>query len=476
MEQNYLFQDYESFGEVNPLCTRCTYLPNCSQGCMTEDISCGGCFSPVDSEIDCCPSIEASSVGCCSCFDSCSSADCSSCIGGCSSACCGDAFQEMPDAPLSNPMGSFYYGDQSLLLPRNSSALYRCNSSLPIPPMMMMMDNENAFASDESAMFAPSLPNQMVAFPKLVDSEVVFSEQGTKNATPEEETVSGESIDSHSNSNSNSSNNNNNNTYHFINSTTAAPSAAVSFTINPNYSNENEHDPNETETENNKIENESDSNSQNKSSSSSAHETSSPKAQSRKDSSPSRSSRKQRRSPASSEDFDQDSDGDWMLLPDSEIFENPSGRSPPKMWTKDECDRLHTAISRFGVGHWTEISRFVGTRCVSQCINKWKNSLSKKRERWTAAATKQLREYVQSGASEKEIAKLMPQYTYIQLYQQIRKLRTNSSPWAEWEIELLIKLKLEGRLGDTEIGRQLNNRHRDNVKNVWNRIKREQNL
>ena len=429
------FYDYNNFGESNPSCTSCTYLPNYSQEWMNGDVCYTGCYSPVDSEIDCCPSFDCSSMGCSSCFDCYSSIDCGSSVADCSSACCSDTFLEMSDTPLSNPLGSGDSISKSVLLPRGSSVLYRRNSSLRIPSFAF--DNESLIPADESATFAMTLPNQDVAFPTSVSSEVLFNEQEMK----EEEEVSTSESNRDSNDNSNT--------------------------------NLNEMTTEETTQDQNEINESSVENPQSKRGSFYSEQEQEQEQEREPEPEP-EPERKHAR--GRSEEREQESDGDWMLLPETEIFENPSGRSPPKMWTKEECNRLHTAINRFGVGHWTEISRYVGTRCVSQCINKWKNSLSKKRERWTAAATKQLKEYVQSGASEKEIAKLMPQYTYIQLYQQIRKLRTNTSPWAEWETELLIKLKLEGRLGDTEIGRQLNNRHRDNVKNVWNRIKREQHL
>ena len=423
------FYDYNNFGESNPSCMSCTYLPNYSQEWMNGDVCYTECYSPVDSEVDCCPSFDCSSMGCCSCFDCCSSIDCGSSVADCSSTCCCDTFLETSDTPLCDHLGSYDSISKSVLLPRGSSVFYRCNSSLRLPSFAF--DNESMIPADESAMFAMTLPNQDVAFPTSVSSEVLFNEQEMK--AEEEMSTSENNMDSNDNSNTNS----------------------------------NDMTTEETTQDQNEINESSVETSQSKS------ELSYSEQEQEREPEP-EPERKHAR--GRSEEREQESDGDWMLLPETEIFENPSGRSPPKMWTKEECNRLHTAINRFGVGHWTEISRYVGTRCVSQCINKWKNSLSKKRERWTAAATKQLKEYVQSGASEKEIAKLMPQYTYIQLYQQIRKLRTNTSPWAEWETELLIKLKLEGRLGDTEIGRQLNNRHRDNVKNVWNRIKREQHL
>ena len=37
----------------------------------------------------------------------------------------------------------------------------------------------------------------------------------------------------------------------------------------------------------------------------------------------------------------------------------------------------------------------------------------------------------------------------------------------------LNNLKKEGTLRDTEIGRKLNNRHKDDVKNMWNRLSKQ---
>lgn len=165
------------------------------------------------------------------------------------------------------------------------------------------------------------------------------------------------------------------------------------------------------------------------------------------------------------------SDGDWIDLTNT----CDSTHNKPSMWTVKECKRLRKAVSRYGSsGNWKEVAKFVGTRSAGQCINKWKNDLCKdKKTRWNAAATKQLLEYMKMGLSEKEISERMPEYTYIQIYQQIRKNQANHQPWEDWEIQLLIKLKREGKLQDTEIGRKLNNRHRDSVKNKWCQLKRQ---
>ena len=176
-----------------------------------------------------------------------------------------------------------------------------------------------------------------------------------------------------------------------------------------------------------------------------------------------------------------DSDTEWVQPDDADNGPDSysSLRATPKKWSAEECNRLQRAVTQLGSSmHWNQVASYVGTRTVSQCINKWKNDISKggKKPRWTEEATKQLREYVNQGLSSKEIQKRMPDYTYIQIYQQTRKLHTNTAPWEEWEYDLLVKLKRAGVMGDTEIGRRLNNRHRDAVKNVWNHLKRERNL
>ena len=143
-------------------------------------------------------------------------------------------------------------------------------------------------------------------------------------------------------------------------------------------------------------------------------------------------------------------------------------------WTEEECQLLREGVARFGSsGSWKEISKYVGTRGPSQCINKWKNDLCKNKRRWNKEATQKLISFFKKGYSEKEIFALMPEYTYIQLYQQIQKYKTNHQPWEDWEIQKLIALKKEGTLRDTEIGRKLNNRHKDDVKNMWNRLSKQ---
>ena len=172
------FNDYNNFGESSPLCTSCTYLPNYSQEWMNGDGCYTECYSPVDSEVDCCPSFDCSSIGCCSCFDCCSSVDCGSSVVDCSSACCCDTFLETSDTPLCDHLGSCDSISKSVLLPRGSSVLYRCNSSLRLPSFAF--ENEGMIPADESAMFAMTLPNQDVAFPSSVSSEVLFNEQEMK--------------------------------------------------------------------------------------------------------------------------------------------------------------------------------------------------------------------------------------------------------------------------------------------------------
>ena len=168
-------------------------------------------------------------------------------------------------------------------------------------------------------------------------------------------------------------------------------------------------------------------------------------------------------------------DVDWADSLDKDCSVSAHGRSRPNKWSQEECQRLKEAVENSGATiRWSEVAKHVGTRSMGQCINKWKNSLCKKRERWTSKSSEQLRQLVKRGLKEKEIAALMPQFTYIQIYQQVRKLSSNTKPWAEWEVEKLVQLKSEGTLGDTEIGRCLDNRHRDAVKNMWNRIRKQQ--
>lgn len=141
-------------------------------------------------------------------------------------------------------------------------------------------------------------------------------------------------------------------------------------------------------------------------------------------------------------------------------------------WTPTECKRLIDAVGKYGIKHnWKEIAAYVGTRDLSQCFNKWKNSLCKKKKRWNKEATKQLQRYVDRGYELNQILELMPEYTYIQIYQQIERRNSNYGCWKQWEIEELIRLKKEGKKSETEIGRCLDNRHRDSVKSMWNRIK-----
>ena len=174
-----------------------------------------------------------------------------------------------------------------------------------------------------------------------------------------------------------------------------------------------------------------------------------------------------------------ESDDDWNYPNDSEgALEGfrIQSRSSPRHWTAEECDRLREAVKLWGSSkRWNKISAYVSTRSVSQCINKWKNDLSKegKRQRWDAKASAQLNFYLREGLSVKAIQEKMPSYTYIQIYQQINKRMKRCAKWEEWEIEKLKELKKSGVSSYTVIGNLLNNRHCDDVKNMWKKLIRK---
>lgn len=167
-------------------------------------------------------------------------------------------------------------------------------------------------------------------------------------------------------------------------------------------------------------------------------------------------------------------DDDWSDTSHISHDYTVSSRSNRLIWTREECKRLRKAVSLFGdKDHWSEVSDYVKTRSVSQCFNKWKNDLSvTRKKRWNADATKRLLVYLKEKRSFHEIEKLMPDFTYIQLYQQYQKNTANHEPWDQWEIETLIALKKEGTWSDTQIGQKLNKRYRDDVKKVWNQIRK----
>ena len=151
-------------------------------------------------------------------------------------------------------------------------------------------------------------------------------------------------------------------------------------------------------------------------------------------------------------------------------------RNTPVFWTSDECDRLREAVKLYGPNRqWKKVTEYVGTRSENQCINKWKNDLSKegKRQRWDAKASAQLNFYLREGLSVKAIQEKMPSYTYIQIYQQINKRMNRCAKREEWEIEKLKELKKSGVSSYTVIGNLLNNRHCDDVKNMWKKLIRK---
>lgn len=170
---------------------------------------------------------------------------------------------------------------------------------------------------------------------------------------------------------------------------------------------------------------------------------------------------------------DMESTVDTTVSVKSETKTTARVRNAPKYWKKDECDRLRKAISMYGShGQWKLIAHHVGTRTENQCINKWKNDLCKhgNRKRWNADASRQLEKLLKLGLDVKAIQDRMPAYTYIQIYQQIEKRKKRRDEWKSWEIEKLKELKSNGVHSFTEIGNLLNNRHCDDVKNMWKKI------
>ena len=154
--------------------------------------------------------------------------------------------------------------------------------------------------------------------------------------------------------------------------------------------------------------------------------------------------------------------------------ENDDGNRTVRPWTEKENELLKEAVKLYGTrNNWRKIAAYVGKRNASQCVNKWKNRRSDGWKKWNKAATEVLRGLIKQGLSFHEIQERMSDYTYIQIYQHHQKLAMNSEPWEKWEVELLIKLKKEGKLSDTQIGKKLNNRHKDSVKCKWNEINKK---
>ena len=154
------------------------------------------------------------------------------------------------------------------------------------------------------------------------------------------------------------------------------------------------------------------------------------------------------------------------------VAKNDNGRKKAQYWTQKEIKLLEEGVKLYGTNNWKKVSLHVGSRNVSQCVNKWMNRRGKGWKKWNKAATKILKELINQGLSFEEIQKRMTEFTYIQIYQHFQKFTMNDDPWKDWEVELLIKLKKEGKLSDTEIGKKLNNRHKDSVKSKWNKIKK----
>lgn len=143
-------------------------------------------------------------------------------------------------------------------------------------------------------------------------------------------------------------------------------------------------------------------------------------------------------------------------------------RSSQCKWSVKEIEKLLFAVGHYGVeGKWGLIAKYVGSRNPSQCENKWRNSLSKPKVKWSKEASAKLSELMKNGASLEDAKELMPEYTDIQVYQHYAKLSCNKDDWTEEEIEMLVYYKTYTDYGETEIGKMLNNRSRDSVRSKW---------
>lgn len=149
-------------------------------------------------------------------------------------------------------------------------------------------------------------------------------------------------------------------------------------------------------------------------------------------------------------------------------------------WSNKENRKLMDAVNmvtgKYGTvdGHWNEIAKYVGSRDLRQCCNRYKNCIKKVR-RWNNEDTKQLNEFINKGYGLDDICRLMEPLTRVQIQQQIKILTSNNSLWTAEDEQKLIQLKEEGILTDTEIGRQLGNRHTSDVRKKYNQLKKRNN-
>lgn len=149
-------------------------------------------------------------------------------------------------------------------------------------------------------------------------------------------------------------------------------------------------------------------------------------------------------------------------------------RRPQKKWDREEIERLRVAVSKHGTvkGKWPAIANDVGTRSTSQCINKWKSL--KKNRRWNKEDSEMMQRLMREGRTYEEIKLLMSNCTITQINQHYGKFKANHEEWENYEYEQLKEWILNKTdISFTEMGRLLNNRHRDDVKCNYNAIKRQ---
>lgn len=166
--------------------------------------------------------------------------------------------------------------------------------------------------------------------------------------------------------------------------------------------------------------------------------------------------------------YDSTTNDDDFIPLDEDISNNASSKRRNN-WTVEECNLLKRAVQIYGCeNRWSDIAKFVSTRTVSQCVNKWNNDLSKKHKRWNKEASRRLDAIIKHTTDIKDIMKLMPDHTYIQIYQQLQKRNCMNRPWKDEEISMLISMK-KNKMSNAKIGHSLN-RNSDDIKNMVKKL------
>lgn len=171
----------------------------------------------------------------------------------------------------------------------------------------------------------------------------------------------------------------------------------------------------------------------------------------------------------------------------SKIVSAPFRRKKPKMWSKDEDERLRQAVKECGTSDWKAVARVVKTRTNQMCRQRWKKKIDPRingarKGTWTSDEDKKLKTLVkQFGCHGLKAWSAVEQgMNFTRTKKQCReRYKThldpslNLGPWTSGEDKKLLQLSSTAGVTWREIMEQLPGRTQTKLKRRLDKLKRE---